>query len=236
MHNKPNKFIFLFIGIMIGFFLGSGIVWYKLTNNINDLFSLYKGLLFEKNKQEIKTIVSKSVNEEINSEKKYKNTYIPDSLLRNSDDEDNQISDRDSLTSAKTQAENNSSDGNIVVAKDEMIALKKYPIENLKTGIQHNKNLDSLLTDDKTPKSKKNDNSVTVEFWKSPINYKGYRYDNYKLIVFGLNDYDVTRFKHYENSLYLKCRNDYYQIEPTEKFRALSIVSNSELIKNLNGK
>ncbi len=118
-----------------------------------------------------------------------------------------------------------------------MTALKKYQIEGFKSTAQADKNnLDSLLTDDKTSKKKKIDSYITVEFWKSPINYKGYRFDNYKLTIFGLNDYDVTRFKSYNGGLYFKCKNDYYEIVPTEKFRALSMVTNPELIKKLNGK
>lgn len=235
MHHKANKFLLVFIGIVIGFFLGSGIVWYKLTNNINDLFSLYKGLVFEKNQKELKTIVSNSVNEEEVSESKFKNTYVPDSLLKNTDEKDLKYSD--TLSSESSNENNNSTDKNIVVAKDEMIALKKYQIEGVKNNSQASKNnLDSLLTDDKTAKNKKNDNSITVEFWKSPINYKGYKYDHYKLVIFGLNDFDVTKFKYNNNLLYLKCRNDFYEIEPTDKFRALVIVSNTDLIKKLNNK
>jgi hypothetical protein len=236
MQYKSNKFLLIFIGIVIGFFLGSGIVWYKLTNNINDLFSLYKGLLFEKNQKELKTIVSNSVNEDETSESKYHNTYIPDSILKNDDSKDYNTENPDSISS-ELKSQNNTSDKDIVVAKDEMIALKKYQIEGHKTNNQNGKsNLDSLLTDDKTSKTKRSDNSVTVEFWKSPINYKGYRFDSYKVVIFGLNDYDVTKFKYYNSILYLKSKNDYYEIEPSEKFRALSIVTNSELIKKLNSK
>ncbi|MDX5321778.1 MAG: hypothetical protein LPK45_11610, partial [Bacteroidota bacterium] len=38
---------------------------------------------------------------------------------------------------------------------------------------------------------------IVVQFWKSPINYKGYRFDGRKLEVFGLDSIDQVEVKYY---------------------------------------
>ncbi len=58
---------------------------------------------------------------------------------------------------------------------------------------------------------------LNVEFWKSPVNYKGYRYNTKKLIVYGMKTSDFTLIK-VKGVLYIKSAGFYYKIEENDRF------------------
>lgn len=45
--------------------------------------------------------------------------------------------------------------------------------------------------------------SLHVEFWESPINYKGYKLDNKQLIIFGISPDDTLRFEHHQDGIWM---------------------------------
>ncbi len=58
---------------------------------------------------------------------------------------------------------------------------------------------------------------LNVEFWKSPVNYKGYRYNTKKLIIYGMKATDITLIK-VKGVLYIKSAGQYYKIEENDSF------------------
>jgi len=70
---------------------------------------------------------------------------------------------------------------------------------------------------DKTVEYKASPQMLNVEFWKSPVNYKGYRYNTKKLIIYGMKPADITLIK-VKGVLYIKSAGQYYKIEENDRF------------------
>lgn len=127
---------------------------------------------------------------------------------------------QDSLT---TPADSSKEEEDIVVMEDRLIATTRLPIyatANVSPRSKGNKNLDSLLIDDKYTNNE-NPESLTVEFWKSPINYKGYRRIHTRLVIFGLTAADSIRIFKREDQLFMNVKNKDFPINETDEFRSI---------------
>lgn len=81
---------------------------------------------------------------------------------------------------------------------------------------------------------------VKLEFWQSPINYRGYKFDGKKLILYGMNTWsgiqvkallvneDLEVWQHY---LYLQ--GDHYPLQDDNTFRNLHKVADKQLLNIL---
>jgi hypothetical protein len=76
---------------------------------------------------------------------------------------------------------------------------------------------------------------ISVEYYKSPLNYKGYNYDERlkKIIVYGLKETKSTLLK-YQNVLYLKNGTDYYKMIPTTQYLRFNKLTDQNLISTLS--
>lgn len=119
--------------------------------------------------------------------------------------------------------------GEVTVKKDVLLFTKDLELMT-KNGAK-DKMLDSLLTDEESAQSKK---TCRVEFWQSPINYKGYKFAGNKLTLFGIEDPTQTALIFLNNLLYLKNHTDYYPIEQTNNFLPLRKLNNASIIKQLS--
>jgi hypothetical protein len=120
----------------------------------------------------------------------------------------------------------------VQVATDKLMFIKLIDVEGL---IEENNtpDLDSILLDDRGS-TKQSKRVVKVEFWKSPINYQGYKWDTRKLVLFGFNEFDFVRIKFLGDHYYMQYGTLYYQLNQSESFLNLSLISDSELLKQLN--
>ena len=78
----------------------------------------------------------------------------------------------------------------------------------------NNKRFDTaVLSKSKNAKDQNIKTKFTVEFWSSPINFKGYKYGNNIIQLFGLKDYNCKLYT-VNGSLYLRHLDKVYQILP----------------------
>ena len=76
------------------------------------------------------------------------------------------------------------------------------------------KSIDTLgLSKSKIAKKQNVKTKYTVEFWSSPINFKGYKYGNNIIQLFGLKDFNCKLYT-VNGSLYLRHLDKVYQILP----------------------
>ncbi|NLF43253.1 MAG: hypothetical protein GX587_11205 [Bacteroidales bacterium] len=109
------------------------------------------------------------------------------------------------------------------IVYDPLFSMERKPIEML----------DSIIG--KTPERKKTpDISYFVEFWESPINYKGYKMGRNRIIVYGIYLPDFVTLKMYDKTVYLKYLNEYYVLEYSNEFRSFRTLKNSALIAELD--
>jgi len=76
---------------------------------------------------------------------------------------------------------------------------------------------------------------IAVEYYKSPLNYKGYSYNERlkQISVYGLSTTNSKLVK-YQNVLYLKNGENYYKMIPTSTYIKFNKVTDSILIRTLN--
>ncbi len=119
-----------------------------------------------------------------------------------------------------------------VVKRDIMLEFRLLRVNGKNDSIDRKSAyLDSLLTDDKLSQHPST-SSYRVEFWKSPINYQGYRVYQNKIIVFGFEKFDQLSLEYINKKLYLKNQNNYFLMERAENFRPLRALRKIDIQKN----
>lgn len=109
------------------------------------------------------------------------------------------------------------------IMKDKLIATIRISIAD--TIVSANKktpNIDSLLINDISANPSPAD-SIWVEFWQNPLNYRGYRRIHDRLILFGIHpDLPIAIFRKDEN-LFLQVENNNFPLKEYEKFQPIRI-------------
>ncbi|MCX6272035.1 MAG: hypothetical protein NTU44_12605 [Bacteroidetes bacterium] len=151
---------------------------------------------------------------------------IPDSLRSDGNESRRRISLRDSSIrdSIGFRLKGKEVREEIAVKRDQFRLAKMLKVNGLRDTVSKiSKNLDSLLTNDVNTK-RFPANVYRVEFWKSPINYTGYRMYSNRIILFGNFDPAEISLEFISRKLYLHYRSSYYLLENTDNFQALSLI------------
>ena len=129
----------------------------------------------------------------------------------------------------------------IIIKKDELLLSKSIEFVNIDNGnSKFTSQEDSLLQVvsgiRELPKSPDNRTSFPIELWRSPINYRGYKFAKNKLVLFGLDEHAPLKLFHLEDMVYLKYADAIYKIDDYPDFRAFEKVTNPQVITQLNSK
>lgn len=236
MSFKVNKLIYLLLGLVLGFFVGGGIIWWQINQEkkfMNDKSDINNTYLTESNNIPEKNKVFKKKYQKELLKFKIPPTFIDTLKLDSGSMTIQQLIDLYSKIEVQdTSGGMNTAESDIVISKDQMLSAKMVLIrgEVKASGSEHD--LDSILIDSKS--IKKDKRNLRVEFWRSPINYRGYKYDDIKLVVFGLLEYDNLSLLKYKNQLYIKYNKEYYPVEFTYDFKPFVTIKENSLIKELN--
>jgi hypothetical protein len=229
MASGSNKMAFLIIGVMLGFFVGGGIIWWQLSKKN-----------FHNSSQQNttdSTLASKKIHaQKLAFKKKYKEELIkykiPDTFIDTLKMDSTTLTLEELIALYSKENANNSGE-DIVVSKDEKLFSKLLKISGEYYSSEDDYEMDSVLTEQRHSQ-KKPAKSILVEFWKSPINYKGYKMDDYSLVVFGLLEYDNLSLKATKGNLYIKYKNDYFPVELTDDFKPLNLLQDHAIAQELN--
>lgn len=222
MRPKSLYIIFFVLGLLIGILIGGFWVTKQLEN-----FLVLTGL---KDRSEFTIVKPDSVRQEPKSQKEmaaFTKSGQKYSQSKSSLDKSSEFSDADSVV-VDTLAKMDVSD--VMIRKDKM--LSTYKISFLAGSLDKRKKdqyLDSLLIDDRT--QSKSQGQLIVEFWNSPLNYRGYKMSKSKLILFGLDPTDEVLVKQVESTIYMKYENLFFRLSYTDVFMPLQQVSNEALLK-----
>ena len=132
----------------------------------------------------------------------------------------------------------NKSMGSQITLKDEEISVLKeelVSIRNVKVRCENDPSLnksDSLIAELSGVHSRSGD-YMMIEFWKTPLNSKGYKMSRNKLLLYGAVSENQDVFK-LNNRLYLKNDFGVFKLEYSNEFRKLENVTESAILARLN--
>lgn len=209
-----DKFQVFIIGLLFGLVLGGGFFVLKLDQYVKEL-SFYKSLTEKDSKTGDLAPVEDA---EVEKEKPKK---VKKEVVRSKPSDVVADNEQDGDT-ALPSVYNGNTKGEIVVRKDEQLAEKTYSIINLDS-----KKVDSL-SGKEIPAG-----SLAVEFWKSPLNYHGYKFIRNKLVLFGYGDQDLVSVFKVDNTTVLKCLTGVFRIEPTTEFQQLERITDENTLSKI---
>ncbi len=204
---KIPTFIF---GVSIGLLVGVAFFVFK----INDVFNRLK----DATKEQITVIEQpiKNVNPDENKNNKNDSRY----KINLGQTKKINYKEVDSLIKA---------DSDINIATDELLSVKSLKVirigrhETADTSAQNLANINESTGD-----------LYFIEFWKTPLNSKGYRFTKNKILLYGFMDFNNVLLYELDNSFYIKSADQVYRIFYDADFKPLERVIDNDLLAKMN--
>lgn len=119
---------------------------------------------------------------------------------------------------------------NVKVAQEELLSVKNIKVINLDNESSRDTLTGQLagITPTEFP------NLFFVEFWKTPLNSKGYRMTRNRVILYGLSDFSSITIYKVDDNYYLKNDNIVYKISSGTEFKPMELVNDSNLLAKIN--
>ena len=206
LKRKIPTFVF---GLSIGLLIGIGFFVLK----INDLFNKLKESASEKI-----TVIEKTVNTTDEDEKTKNNNRFKINFKKSTKINYSEV---DSLIKE---------DSGINIASDELLTVKNIKIIQIGEFIPSKDSSDIQ----KTRLDNTNSELYFVEFWKTPLNSKGYRFTKNKIMLYGFDDFSNLTLYEIDNSFYIKSSDQVYKLLYSSEFKQLDRVLDSELLAKIN--
>jgi hypothetical protein len=121
-------------------------------------------------------------------------------------------------------------DEDLNIAKEELLSVKNIKVIDLDAT----KKQDTLVGQLAGVTTTDFPNLFFVEFWKTPLNSKGYRMTRNRVILYGLSDFSSITIYKVDDNFYLKNDEFVYKISAGTEFKSLEIVNDSELLAKIN--
>lgn len=118
----------------------------------------------------------------------------------------------------------------IKVAQEELLSVKNIKVINLDMRSRK----DTLTGQLAGVTSSDYPNMFFVEFWKTPLNSKGYRMTRNRVILYGLSDFSSITIYKVDDNYYLKNDDLVYKISAGTEFKPMEPVNDSELLARIN--
>lgn len=123
----------------------------------------------------------------------------------------------------------------IIVKKDELLSVKTLEVFNMNPTAQKPSAKDSLLQKVSGIKDDRNTGKqmFNVEFWQSPLNYKGYKMSKYKIVLYGINSAEGLKLFKLDEMIYMKYQSAVYKFDYTGDFRQYDRITDEQIINKL---
>jgi len=117
----------------------------------------------------------------------------------------------------------------ITVAKEELVSIKNVKVIDL-----DNTPKDTLTGQLAGVSSDEYPYVFFVEFWKTPLNSRGYRMTRNRVILYGLSDFSNVTIYKVDDNYYLKSEEQVYKLSVGTEFKPMERVSDSSLLARIN--
>jgi hypothetical protein len=228
------KILLISVGLLLGIILGGVIVYFILGGSVKNVYVFNQPA---KNETEEKIENKKETNEK----KEKSNPQVVIKYLKkednNKDDTDEKFTDKDSASikiNENTIQQTNNEDEDIIVKKDELLFSEMLMLIQLDT-IKSNTG-DSLAKAAANIKDPAINLFYQVEYWKSPLNYRGYKFGKNKLVIYGIEYIDKGNIYKWKEHFYFKANGRVYSLEKTAEFKPYEIANHPDLLKLIEKK
>jgi hypothetical protein len=140
--------------------------------------------------------------------------------------------DRTELDSLQPSAINEE----IIVKQDQLMIGTTIVVEDKSAGGTEGKDnqltngaLSKLNPSSDLPEEEKVTSDYQVEFWVSPINYRGYKMSKNKLILFGIDEPEAVKLYRVNDALYMSYLKDYYRLNASFDFMSYQKLKEAEI-------
>lgn len=121
-------------------------------------------------------------------------------------------------------------DSEINIATDELLSVKNIKV----IVVGDNNSAKDTLAAKLAHVDEHHSNLYFIEFWKTPLNSKGYRFSKNKIMLYGFQDYSSVLLYKLDNSYYLKSSDQVFKLFYGGDFRQLERVVDSDLLAKIN--
>lgn len=219
---KISTFIF---GVTVGLLIGLSVFIFKLDEYIRNFQFSSK----EKEKTEEITSNQNQRDDQDSDRKKNSKTENEKKWTGKRSTAEHAEKKNDTLTFSESGSMN--SDDNISILKEELVGVKNVRIKT-EEDQQINKK-DTALRAVSGIEEKASGNYLIIEFWKTPLNSKGYRMSRNKIILYGLPEEELDIVK-IDDVFYLKHTFGIFKLEYSNEFRKMEKVNESSILARLN--
>lgn len=221
LHQFGNRLQVFFLGLLLGIVLSGGFFLLKLDDYVKD-FAMNNPLVSQDKDDEPVTEDQSQDDEQV---KPKKNVNVTDDGDETDVADSSAVSVSDDTTGTTSVSDPN---GEIVVRTNELLGEKVVALVNL-DGL---KAIDSIRSKEAGIKEEPG-KSVTIEFWQSPLNYKGYTLSRSRLVLFGFNTEESVSLYRLDQTMFLKIAGGVFRLENTADFRQLERVTDESLLARL---
>ncbi|HET6225192.1 MAG TPA: hypothetical protein VFF27_02870 [Bacteroidia bacterium] len=219
------------LGLLLGIVIAGTFFILRLDTYFKEL-NFYKNLPESfSTQQTVEDRPSDSI--KANSLTKIKNKKQKEESEKNKTDEAKPEVKEDSAHSDDISLSTGAFTDNIVIRKDELLNVRTIELKNL-DALEIKSHTDSLL--DKLSDIKDDNHSVNryvqIEFWRSPLNYKGYKLSKYSVILYGLPDIEEMKLYNLNKVLYIKNASTVYKLEYNRDFKPFERVVDESILSN----
>lgn len=209
LKRKIPTFIF---GVSIGLIIGAAFFVFKLNEVFDRLKSSGPGQV---------TVIEQSVKNENEKEEKENKKSKERFKIDVSKSKKVNYSEVDSLIT---------DDETINIATDELLSVKNVKVISIGDNIAGKDSLASRLAHVKESYS----DLYFIEFWKTPLNTKGYRFSKNKIMLYGFMDFNNVLLYELDNSYYIKSSDQVYKLFYGGDFKRLERVVDTDLLAKIN--
>lgn len=147
----------------------------------------------------------------------------------------NKKEENDSNTDDADVADKNS-DSNIVVMTNQLVSVKNVPLstmDSLTKEASINHKSDSTIAAMSNVSDEQDPRYYRIEFWQSPLNFKGYKMSRGKIILYGINSNTDMRLVKWSDGYYLMSNQAVYKMEYTDDYKPFEKVMDKTVLKRI---
>lgn len=234
MNNLKDKIQFLVIGLLLGLIIGGGFFIFKLDDYFKELRS-YQKLFHQQEKINASNLPKEEANLKSKSNPKIlqKRNSIALAALSDSTKKTNskELKNDSSIAQTKDSTDKTNADDDILIRKDEFLTSNQIGIINISTTeLTLNDSLMQKLSGirDDAPKA-----FCKIEYWKSPVNYKGYKMFKNKIVLYGINPSEQIKLYKIEDDIYLRSSQNAYKLSFSNDYSAFEKINDESVLAKI---